>query len=205
MDGINSNVVEWGVAAKQMPGESISGDLHLVKPVDHGVLVVVADGLGHGKHAAEAAKLAINVAAQCAYEPLIRVLEHCNHRLRRTRGAVMSLAFFNPLDNTVTWLGVGNVSGLLMRWASDGKYSKESLASSTGVVGFRLPRLRSAILPVAPNDTLIFATDGIRHGFEESLDLSEKPDTTAKGILARDSLETDDALVLVASYKGRRR
>lgn len=202
---MNSNVVEWGVAAKQMPGENISGDLHLVKPVDHGVLVVVADGLGHGKHAAEAAKLAINVAAQCAYEPLIRVLEHCDHRLRRTRGAVMNLAFFNVSDNTMSWLGVGNVAGLLMRGTSGGKSIKESLVSSTGVVGVRLPRLRTAVLPLAPNDTLIFATDGIRHGFEDSLDLSEKPEMTAHGILARNCLETDDALVLVASYKGWQR
>ncbi|MEJ2007957.1 MAG: SpoIIE family protein phosphatase [Acidobacteriota bacterium] len=95
---MNSNFVEWGVAARQMPGESICGDLHLVKPVDKGVLVVVADGLGHGRPAAEAAELAINVAAECENESLIRVLEHCNRKLRQTRGAVMSLAFFNALD-----------------------------------------------------------------------------------------------------------
>lgn len=200
---MNPNIVEWGVAAKQMPGESISGDLHLVKPVDHGVLVVVADGLGHGKAAAEAAELAINVAADCAYDPLIRMLEHCNQRLRRTRGAVMSLAFFNILDNTMTWLGVGNVEGVLIRSTSQGEQARETLALSPGVVGVRIPRLRASILPVSPRDTLIFATDGIRPGFEETVNLSQTPRATAQGILARDGLETDDALVLVANYKGR--
>lgn len=200
---MNSNIVEWGVAAKQMPGERISGDLHLVKAVDHGVLIAVADGLGHGKPAAEAAQLAINVAARCAYEPLIRVLEHCNQRLSRTRGAVISLAFFNALKNTMTWLGVGNVGGVLLRAAPEEKLPKESLVSSAGVVGVRIPRLRATVLHVAPHDTLIFTTDGIRSGFEEAINLSRTPQTIAQSILARDFLETDDALVLVASYKGR--
>ncbi len=200
---MNSYIVEWGVAAKQMPGESICGDLHLVKPVDKGVLVAVADGLGHGKPAAEAAELAIDVAAQCAYEPLIRVLEHCNQRLSRTRGAVMSLAFFNALDSTMAWLGVGNVEGLLMRPVLDGKHIDESLVLSAGVVGVRLPPLRAAVLQIAPRDTLIFATDGIRPGFEDTVNLSQAPDKTAQGILARDCLGTDDALVLVAIYRGR--
>lgn len=200
---MNSNFVEWGVAARQMPGESICGDLHLVKPVDKGVLVVVADGLGHGRPAAEAAELAINVAAECGNEPLIRVLEHCNRKLRQTRGAVMSLAFFNALDNTMTWLGVGNVEGLLLHSVADGNRKKESLVLSAGVVGVRLPLLRAAVLQVAPRDTLIFATDGIRPGFEEVVTLSQSPDKTAQDILARDSLGTDDALVLVATYRGR--
>lgn len=200
---MNSDIIEWGVAAKQMPGERISGDLHLVKLVDHGVLVVVADGLGHGKPAAEAAELAISVAAECAYDPLIRMLEHCDQRLRRTRGAVMSLAFFNAVNSTITWLGVGNVVGVLIRSASDGNNSKESLALSAGVVGVRIPRLRSNVLPVAPRDTLIFATDGIRPGFEERVNFSRTPAETARGILEHDALETDDALVLVAYYRGR--
>jgi len=200
---MNSNIVDWGVAARQMPGEAVSGDLHLVKPVDKGVLVVVADGLGHGKLAAEAAELAIDVAAQCAYEPLIRVLEHCNRKLRQTRGVVMSLAFFNALDNTMTWLGVGNVEGLLVHSVFDRNRKRESLMLSAGVVGVRLPPLRTTVLQVAPRDTLIFATDGIRPGFEEGLTLSQAPDKTAQGILARDGLGTDDALVLVAQYRGR--
>lgn len=200
---MNSNIVEWGVAAKELSGAPISGDLHLVKPIDHGVLVAVADGLGHGKPAAEAAELAINVVSQCAYEPLIRVLERCNQKLNRTRGAVMSLAFFNALDNTMTWLGVGNVEGLLMRWVPGEKHSKEVLLLSAGVVGVRLPPLRTRVLPIAPRDTLIFATDGIRPGFDEGINLFQTPDKIAQSILARNGLETDDALVLVTTYRGR--
>ena len=202
---MNSNIVEWGVAGTQMPGEMLSGDLHLVKPFDHGALVAVADGLGHGEPAAEAAKLALNAVEECANEPLVRVLEHCSRKLCQTRGVVMSLAFFNALDNTMEWLGVGNVEGLLMRSAVDEKRTIEFLMLSQGLVGVRLPPLRAAIVKVAPGDTLVFATDGIRRGFEEGMILHDAPGRTAQGILARNCLGTDDALVLVATYKGRPR
>lgn len=203
MDEMNSDVVEWGIAARQKQGETISGDMHLVKRADNGVLVAVADGLGHGERAAEAAELALNAAGQCMHEPLIRVFEHCHQRIRQTRGVVMSLAFLNALNNTMTWAGVGNVEGLLVRSRPDGEDSHEYLMLSAGVVGVRLPPLRVMVLKVTPGDTLIFVTDGIRRGFEEKMVLLDAPDKTAQEILARDSLGTDDALVLVATYKGR--
>jgi len=188
-----------------MPGETLSGDLHLVRPVDQGALIAVADGLGHGKAAADAARLALAVVEECGSDPLVRVLERCSQRLRQTRGVVMSLALLNALDNTMEWLGVGNVEGLLVRSTADGKRTNESLMLSPGVLGARLPPLRTAALKVAPGDTLIFATDGIRHGFGAEMSFFATPDKTAQAILARDFLGTDDALVLIATYQGRPR
>jgi phosphoserine phosphatase RsbX len=205
MDGMSPNTVEWGVAAKQLPGEALSGDLHLVKPTDKGILVAVADGLGHGREAAEAAKLALDAVDQSAQQPLVQVLEHCSRSLRRTRGVVMSLALLSALDDTMEWLGVGNVEGLLVREPSNGKPTIEFLMLSQGVVGIRLPPLRTTVVKVAPGDTLVVVTDGIRRGFDERVSLIGAPGEIARGILARDCLGTDDALVLVATYKGRPR
>ena len=44
-------MIEWGVAAAPLAGETESGDLHLVKPVGRGMLVAAVDGLGHGAEA----------------------------------------------------------------------------------------------------------------------------------------------------------
>ncbi len=188
-----------------MPGEMLSGDMHLVKPLENGVLVAVADGLGHGEPAAQAAELALNVVEEHACEPLVQILEHCTERLRETRGVVMSLALLDALENSLQWLGVGNVGGLLVHSAEGGNRASDALMLSHGVVGLRLPPLHPAAVKVAPGDTLVFATDGIRAGFEERMIIFEKPDETAQRILARDGLETDDALVLVATYQGRPR
>jgi len=35
-----------------MPGQAVSGDMHLVRPFEDGVLVALVDGLGHGEEAA---------------------------------------------------------------------------------------------------------------------------------------------------------
>ena len=66
MEGLKSKIVEWGIAGRQMPGQALSGDLYLVKPLENGVLVAVADGLGHGQPAAEAASLALQAVEEDA-------------------------------------------------------------------------------------------------------------------------------------------
>lgn len=200
---MNSSLVEWGVAERQKPGETLSGDLHLVKLLETGVLLAVADGLGHGEAAAEAARLAMNIVQEHSHKPLAEIMENCNRKLRGTRGVVMSLAHLNALNNSMEWMGVGNVEGVMVRSAPDGKPAKESLLLSCGVVGGQLPPLRTAVLEIARGDTLVLATDGIQRGFEDRMVLLKGPQETAQGILECNGLGTDDALVLVATFQGR--
>jgi serine phosphatase RsbU (regulator of sigma subunit) len=199
---MNRDFVEWGVAGRQRLGETLSGDLHLVKQRENEVLIAVADGLGHGKAAAEAATLALSTVDEHLGEPLVSILEHCSRRLRDTRGAVMSLALLDGVEDSMEWLGVGNVAGLLIRSGADGNRVQESLLSSRGVVGIHLPSVRATAVNVAPGDTIVLATDGIRCGFEDGMVLFDRAEKTAQAILLRDGLETDDALVVVATYQG---
>ena len=65
----------------------------------------------------------------------------------------------------------------------------------------RLPPLRAAVMSIAPGDTLVFATDGIRAGFLAGLKLTDQPQPLADHILADHAKRTDDGLVLVARYR----
>jgi hypothetical protein len=195
-------LIEWGVAARPLEGEVESGDLYVVKPFPKGVLVAAVDGLGHGPEAAAAARSAVAILKDYAHEPVISLLRRCHERLIRTRGAVMSLASFNALDSTMTWLGVGNVEGLLLRADAAANPPRENVLLRSGVVGYQLPALHAAILPVTRGDVLILATDGIRSGFAEDVSLSDPPQRIAEHILARRARGMDDALVLVARYLG---
>jgi phosphoserine phosphatase RsbX len=199
---MNASLLDWGVASRALPGEAESGDHHLVKLFPSGALAAVVDGLGHGDEAASAAKAALKVLESCAQDTAISLLKRCHESIRTTRGAVMSLATFNAIEGTMTWLGVGNVEGLLIRSDAEVRPRYESLLLRRGVVGSRLPPLYATILPVMRGDTLVFVTDGIRSGFERGLTLTEPPQQMAKGILARHILGTDDALVLVVRYMG---
>lgn len=200
---MNYNLVEWGVAERPMAGETLSGDLYMVKPLGDSVLIAVADGLGHGAAAAEAARLALETVEKCAHQPLMQVLENCNQKLRQTRGVVLTMAVLNGLDNSMEWLGVGNVRGVLVHSVPDGKAVMESLLLSSGIIGGKLSPARTAALRIATGDTLVLATDGIRNGFENGLVPAARPQQTAECILRRDGLDTDDALVLVATFQGR--
>ncbi len=195
-------LLDWGVASTPLAGQAISGDLHLVCPYDNGVLLATVDGVGHGEEAAAAARLAVATLQAHAAESVLLLLKRCHETLRETRGVVMTVASFNAADGTVTWTGVGNVEAVLLRADVKAGPAREYVLLHGGVVGHQLPPLRAFVIPVAPGDTLIAATDGIRSGFAEGLPTDESPQLLADRILARDARGTDDALVLVARYLG---
>ena len=200
-----ATLLDWGVAAVALPGEAESGDLHLVRSVEGGVLVAVVDGLGHGTEAATAARLAIAAIARHAHESPLSLFERTHQALKGTRGVVMSLAFFKRTEPSLIWLGVGNVEGMLVRADGGGHTARarRALLTRGGIVGSELPNLKPEVLSLAIGDTLIFVTDGIREGFVEGLPADATPQRQADDILARHRKGTDDALVLVARYRGR--
>ena len=193
-------LLEWSVATRTMIHEVESGDAHLVVEFARGALVAVVDGLGHGGDAAIAARAAVAVLADHAQESAATLLQRCHEGLRGTRGAVMTLASFR--DATMTWVAVGNVEGLLLRAGADGLPVRESILLRGGVVGYQIPPLRPATLPVNAGDTLVLASDGIRGAFADILDVAMPPREIADAILSRYAKDTDDALVLVARVMG---
>jgi phosphoserine phosphatase RsbX len=188
-----------------MVGQAASGDRHLVKPFPGGVLVAVVDGLGHGPEAAAAAALAVHTLESYAEQPVISLVERCHKTLRGTRGAVMSLASYSARESTMAWVGVGNVEGVLLRRPGTLRAGRESLLLRGGLVGTQVPTLTAAVIPVKWGDILILASDGIRREFAGDVIVTDPPQTIADRILAEHGKTTDDALVLVSRYLGRKR
>jgi len=194
--------LEWSVATRRMSGEIECGDGRRVVDLPGGALVAGVDGLAHGREAAVAAREAVATLTQHADEPVVPLLQRCHGQLRATRGVVMTLASFRAADATMTWLGVGNVEGFLLRANAAAIPARESVLLRGGVVGYEIPPLRPATHRVAAGDTLVLATDGIRSAFAEGLDVAVPPREMAAGVLARHAKDTDDALVLVARWLG---
>jgi phosphoserine phosphatase RsbX len=197
-----SVIVEWGVGARAFGGSVDCGDLHIVAPFPGGVLVGAVDGLGHGREAAEAARLAVDVLTRHAGERPALLVQRCHEALRKTRGVVLSLASLDGLSRTLTWLGIGNVEGGLFRAAQAANPRRETVLLRSGVVGYQLPPLRETTLALAGGDMLVFATDGIRRGFGDEAVIGREPQEVADDIIARYGKGDDDALVLVARYLG---
>ena len=197
-------LVECAVAMTPLPGETESGDRCLVLPTAGGALVAVVDGLGHGAQAGLAADVAIQTLEAHPEESLVPLLQHCHKAMQSTRGAAISLASFSRRGQTLTWLGVGNVSGVLLRKSASARSADESVLLRAGVVGFQLPLLQSVEVPVAIGDILIFATDGIRADFSSHVSRRDTAQRIANRISETCSKDNDDALVLVVRYTGPR-
>lgn len=197
-----SRVVEWGAAGSALEEES--GDVHVVADFPGGALVAVIDGLGHGWEAAAAAREAARVLEERPGELVEELVRRCHEALRKTRGAVMTLASFDAGRSSMTWTGVGNVEALLLRADRAAEPAREAVLLRGGVVGYQLPQLRATSLGVSPGDTLVMASDGIRSSFAADLRPHEGPQAMADSILRGHARGADDALVVVARYRGAR-
>lgn len=129
---VEAPVITWGMAQATLAGQVTSGDRCLVRPHGDSVLVAVVDGLGHGAEAAVAADTAIDTIETYHSEPVTVILKRCHDVMQRTRGAAVSLASFTGADS-LTWLGVGNVEGVMLRAGKTALPSREHIRLFPGV------------------------------------------------------------------------
>ena len=190
-------VLEWGCARRPAPDEPVCGDRAAVVRAEGRTLLVAVDGLGHGAEAARAADAAIAAISDGAGGDAVTALERCHEALRPTRGAAMSAASFDPRDEVLTWAGVGNVEGRVLR---AGPGPPESLLTLGGIVGRELPPLRATRVPVERGDVVLLATDGLSARFADDLEPHGTCEAIARRLLDDFARPADDALVIVARW-----
>jgi negative regulator of sigma-B (phosphoserine phosphatase) len=201
-DGAVTPHLEWAARLRPVVGEIECGDAYVVANLPEGMLLGAVDGLGHGPEAASASSIACATLDQHATEPPIELVKRCHAALYKTRGAALSIANIDAAHNAMTWLGVGNVEGMLLRADQRTRPARESLSLRGGVVGYQIPPLRTAVLPLNVADILVFFSDGIDGRFHQEMSFADTVDLIAERILLRHAKASDDALVLVARYLG---
>lgn len=190
--------VRWRSAGSSLHPGQPSGDVSLVQTFDDGVLVAVADGLGHGAPAAHAATLAVEILATSPAAPLERLMLACHEGLKRTRGVALTLAQLRVSASSLCWTAVGNVDALLLRPTQP----PQRILARGGVLGHVLPSLRTETVALSRGDYLVLATDGLRSELAYRLKWSETSLTAVPEILERFSKGSDDAHLLVVEYLG---
>jgi negative regulator of sigma-B (phosphoserine phosphatase) len=192
--------LEQGVAERALAGERRSGDRAVLEPYDGGALVGAIDGLGHGEEAADASAVAAEVLAADPSRDPRQLIEECHRALAGTRGAVMTLAWFDLDEGRLSWTGVGNVEGRLVRAASGPGVPTEGALTKGGVVGYKLPSVRVTGTELEHGDVMVLATDGIDSGFAGAILAGGTAQAIADRILAEHGKAADDALVVVVRY-----
>jgi len=162
----------------------------------------VVDGLGHGPDAALASQAAVAVLNAHPEEPLAALAQRCHQALKRTRGAAITVVSVDGAGGRLDWVGIGNVEGRVLRGAASDTRVDEALLLRAGVVGYRIPEVRSMSVEIAPGDLIVLASDGVHPGFSEDVDREAEPQALADELLDRHGKTTDDALVLVARVRG---
>jgi len=195
------SALELGIAERPLPGEPRSGDRAVLAGFDGGALVAAIDGLGHGEAAADAAAIAAGVLADGRVDDPEDLIEACHAALRRTRGVVMTLAWFDLAGGRMRWTGVGNVEGRLVHAAAGPRAPTEGAFTRGGVVGYNLPSVRVTSAALVAGDLLVLATDGVGSGFADALADGGTAQQIADRILTRHGKAADDALVVVVRYR----
>ena len=191
--------LDRGQAGAPHEGEERSGDLAVFVPTSAGGLACLIDGLGHGPEAADAAELCATVVREHAEAPAAELMHACHQALVETRGVVMTVAWFDLERATLSWAGVGNVDARLVRSGPD---PREDVALVFGgVLGYRMPKVRPATMPLARGDLLVMITDGIDGAISPGLAGGGAAQTMADRIFEQHAKGGDDALVVVVRYR----
>ena len=177
------------------PGERVCGDGWFFHRDDERTVALLADGLGHGWGASEAAQEAITAFKANVHLNPASLLSLIHDALRKTRGAVAAVGEIRPAQGRLTYAGVGNISAVL----SSGNTSK-NLVSHNGTLGMTLSRLQEFSADWPNDGILIMHSDGLqtRWDLNAYAGLAAKHPAVIGGALLRDfRRQRDDASVIV--------
>lgn len=188
-----------GGFAEAIPGEEVSGDAWAVEQRGDRLVALLADGLGHGHGAAQAATAAVDCLRDTHRQPVEAIVAAVHRALRPTRGAAVAVAEIDRAAGHARYCGLGNVTGRIV--SADGEVS---LVSHHGVAGHEARRIVAFEYGWEPGDRLVLHSDGLA----AIPDLRAYPGVTRRhplvlaATIMRDARRRrDDATVLVVGER----
>jgi anti-sigma regulatory factor (Ser/Thr protein kinase) len=191
-----SHSYDMSVITIPITGETVCGDAWSAERSPERSLYIVADGLGHGPSAAEAAQEAVRVFHLVSQFEPDRILSEIHSALAKTRGAAVSVAEILHQKQVLRYAGAGNIVGVI---CSGGK--TRSLVSMNGTVGHAVAKIQQFSYPWPPESALIMHSDGLatRWNVEQYPGLASRHPALLAGVLFRDFCrKRDDATILVS-------
>jgi anti-sigma regulatory factor (Ser/Thr protein kinase) len=196
---VTENEVVWGAISLPCLHETVCGDTWRVFYQSGRLAVLVADGLGHGPLAAEAADKLAATFDSIAQSGTSVVLQSAHRALSGTRGAAAAIASLNAQEQVWKYAGVGNISGTLC----SGVHTR-GLCSHNGTVGVQLRKVQEFEYPRLERELLIMHSDGMktRWSFDGYPGLTMRHPAVIAGVLYRDFERGRDDLTIVVVRPG---
>lgn len=177
------------------PGERVCGDAWTFQRTDDRLVVLLTDGLGHGRDAADAAQEAVATFHKRYELRPAEILSYLHDSLKKTRGAVAAIAEIRAKERTLTYAGVGNISASVVTAGAS-----RSLVSHNGTLGMVTSRIQEFQTEWAKESILVLHSDGLQSRWDLSsyAGLVAKHPAIIGAALLRDfRRQRDDASVVV--------
>jgi anti-sigma regulatory factor (Ser/Thr protein kinase) len=178
-----------------MEGETVCGDAWTVSHQADGAVVLVADGLGHGLHASEAAQTALRTFEPMHYRGSVDSLQAMHAGIRHTRGAAGAIAEIRRGAHVAKCAGVGNIA---TAFCDNG--SIRQAVSHNGTLGHEARVIREYMYPWSSRTTIVMHSDGLtsRWSLDGHRGLRQRDAAIIAAVLYRDhSRGRDDVTVIV--------
>lgn len=169
---------------------------------DDGLIVALADGLGHGPEASAAARASVAIVRDAPERSIPQLLRDAGAALVHTRGAAMSILHIDERRGTVRHAGVGNVTMHVV-----GPSQSRAFSGISAVLGMTPARVSTRThdedsAPLGPWDVVYAFTDGlatrtlldVRNGAAR-----KHPLLVAHALLEAFGRKHDDATIVVVS------
>jgi anti-sigma regulatory factor (Ser/Thr protein kinase) len=187
----------FGAVSIAKLGEDVCGDAWAIDHSGASTTLFVADGLGHGPGAAEAAVEAVRLFRRFHGHQVPTLLDYIHGGLRSTRGAAISMARYDPHSGQIAFGGIGNVAGVL-----SSRNELRRMVVMPGTAGYGVRKIQSFQYPFV-DGLVILCSDGISTSWtlDRYPNLEALHPTLIAAVLYRDfGRRRDDATVLVGKW-----
>jgi anti-sigma regulatory factor (Ser/Thr protein kinase) len=178
-------------------GEDVCGDAWAIDHNGAATTLFLADGLGHGPSAAEAAVEAVRLFRRFGGHQVSTLLDYIHGGLRSTRGAAVSMARYDRPSRQVTFGGIGNVAGALVS-----RNELRRMVAMPGTAGYNVRKIQSFQYPFESGLVILYS-DGISTSWtlDRYPNLEAAHPTLIAAVLYRDfGRRRDDATVVVGKW-----
>ena len=182
------------------PGETECGDTWRIAHDGQRCTCMVADGLGHGPLAAQAAQAAAEAFENDPAGQPAAIMQRADLRMRETRGGAVAVCQVEYGKNLVRYCGIGNISGTLL--SPD---ASRGLVSHNGIVGHNAHRIQETEYPWTEGSMLVMCSDGLQTRWRLSAyqGLRHRHPAVIAAVLFRDFQRgRDDVTVVLVSAPG---
>ncbi|WP_304244063.1 SpoIIE family protein phosphatase, partial [Gracilinema caldarium] len=154
--------IEIGGINVPIPNEELSGDCWTIEPLGNRYRVFLADGLGHGKAASDAAITAVTLFRKNKTMRLEDLVYLIHQGLMSTRGVVLSILEIDQDRGKLLHIGVGNISTRIIN-----SETQKTLLSSNGTVGVNIYKTYINEIDINKESIIIIHSDGINEHWNQ--------------------------------------